>query len=74
MPMDETARGLGGPDSSPAGLRQTLRFLVNTFRFIFLFLTKARAVRRRHAEAERNGATIWLDHGPFRREPGEGTT
>ena len=71
MPMDETARGLGG---FLARRLQTLRFLVNTFRFIFLFLTKARAVRRRHAEAERNGATIWLDHGPFRREPGEGTT
>ncbi len=71
MPMDETARGLGG---FLARRLQTIRFLVNTFRFIFLFLTKARKVRRRHAEAERDGETIWLDHGPFRQEPGEGTT
>ncbi len=69
MPMDETARGLGG---FLARQLQTLRFLVNAFRFIFLFLTKAREVRRRYAEAERKGETIWLDHGPFRQSPEEG--
>lgn len=68
MPMDETARGLGG---FIARRLQTLRFLVNGVGFIVLFLTRAREVRRRHAAAERNGETIWLDHGPFHRESGE---
>ena len=69
MRMDETARGLGG---FLARRLQTLRFLVNTLRFVLLFLTKARAVRRRYAEAERRGEKIWLDQGPFAHEPEQG--
>ena len=69
MALDETARG-------PAGFvfrrLQTLRFLVMSFRVIAFCLTKGRAVRRRYAEAERTGDVIWLDHGPFGREPGGG--
>ena len=69
MPLDETARGLGG---FLARRLQTLRFLIDGCRFIFLYLTKLREVRRRYAAAERTGETIWLDHGPFRQKPGEG--
>lgn len=67
--MDETARGVGG---FLARRLQTLRFLVNFLRFIGFFLTTGREVRRRYAEAEQEGETIWLDHGPFRQEPGKG--
>lgn len=68
MPLDETARGVGG---FLFRRFQTLRFFLASFRFIFFFLTAGRAVRRRYAVAERSGGTIWLDHGPFRREPDE---
>ena len=68
MPLDETARGLGG---FLARRLRTLRFLINAFRFIVLYLTKLREVRRRYAKAERTGETIWLDHGPFRQGPEE---
>ena len=69
MALDETSRGPGG---FLVRRLQTLRFVVNAFRFIFLFLTKAREVRRRYAEAERKGEMIWLDHGPFGQGPEEG--
>ena len=69
MPVDETARGPGG---FLFRRFQTLRFFLASFRFIFFFLTAGRAVRRRYAAAERSGRTIWLDHGPFCREPEEG--
>ena len=39
-------------------------------RFTFLYLTRARAVRRRYAEAERRGERIVLDRGPFTGETG----
>lgn len=68
MALDETARGPGG---FLARRLQTLRFFATSFRFVFFYLTSARAVRRRHAEAERTGGVIWLDHGPFRPESGE---
>ena len=68
MPLDETARGLGG---FLFRRFQTLRFFLASFRFIFFFLTAGRAVRRRYAAAERSGDTMWLDHGPFRPEPDE---
>ena len=64
--MDVTSRGLAG---FLARRLETLRFLVNTGRFIVFYLTKAREVRRRYAEAERRGEKIWLDHGPFARDP-----
>ena len=67
--MDVTSRGLAG---FLARRLETLRFVVTAGRFIVLYLTKAREVRRRHAEAERKGETIWLDHGPFRQSPEEG--
>ena len=70
MALDETARGLGG---FLYRRLQTLRFLLDSVRFVFFFLTKGREVRRRYAEAERSGDTIWLDHGPFGPEPGERT-
>ena len=38
---------------------------------VVFFLTAGRAVRRRYAAAEQSGDVIWLDHGPFRREPDE---
>ena len=68
MAVDETARGFGG---FLFRRLQTLRFFLASFRFIFFFLTAGRAVRRRYAAAERSGGTLWLDHGPFRREPDE---
>ena len=64
--MDETARGLGGFCYRRL---QTLRFGFDTLRFVIFFLTKGREVRRRYAAAERSGGTIWLDRGPFHREP-----
>ena len=69
MALDETARGLGG---FLYRRLQTLRFFLDSVRFVFFFLTRGREVRRRYAEAERSGDTIWLDHGPFGREPEEG--
>lgn len=69
MPLDETARGLGG---FLYRRLQTLRFLLDSIGFVFFFLTKGREVRRRYAAAERSGGTLWLDHGPFRQEPEEG--
>ncbi|MCY4627082.1 MAG: hypothetical protein OXE58_05870 [Acidobacteria bacterium] len=71
MPLDETAHGLGG---FLARRLQTFRFFAMLLRFVVFYLTAGRKVRRRYAEAERNGKTIWLDHGPFRPEAGEGTT
>ena len=68
MPLDETARGLGG---FLFRRLQTLRFFLASLRFIVFFLTTGRAVRRRYTAAERSGSTIWLDHGPFRGEPEE---
>ena len=64
--MDVTSRGLAG---FLARRLETLRFLVNTGRFIVFYLTKAREVRRRYGEAERRGEKIWLDHGPFNHDP-----
>ncbi len=69
MPLDETARGPGG---FLYRRLQTLRFFLQSLRFIAFFLTAGRAVRRRYAAAERSGSTIWLDHGPFRGEPEDG--
>ena len=71
MPLDETARGLGG---FLFRRLQTLRFLLGSLRFVLFFLTRGREVRRRYAAAERSGGTIWLDHGPFRQEPEEGAS
>ena len=68
MPFHETARGPGG---FLYRRFQTVRFFLNSVGFVFFFLTKGREVRRRYAAAERSGDTIWLDHGPFRQEPGE---
>ena len=68
MPFDESARGLGG---FVFRRFQTLRFFFASFRFIVFFLTTGREVRRRYAEAERSGDVLWLDHGPFRQEPGK---
>ena len=67
MALDETAPGPGG---FLFRRLQTLRFLCASLRFIVFFLTTGRGVRRRYAEAERSGGVIWLDHGPFRRDPG----
>ncbi len=61
--MDETARGIPG---FLARRIRTGRFLLTSLRFTLLYFTKAREVRRRYAEAERSGKTIWLDRGPFR--------
>lgn len=61
--MDPTARGPGG------FLARRIRDFVHlavAIRFVGLYLTKARRVRRRYREAERSGGTIWLDEGPFR--------
>ena len=71
MPFDETSRGLGG---FLFRRLQTLRFFLQSLRFIVFFLTAGRAVRHRYAAAERSGGTIWLDHGPFRGEPEEGAS
>ena len=70
MVLDETGRGLSG---FLTRRMQTLRFFTMGIRFIFFYLTRAREVRRRYAEAERTGNVIWLDRGPFRQETGEGT-
>lgn len=69
MPLDETARGLGG---FAARRLQTVRFCAMLLGFVFFYLTTARAVRRRYADAERSGRTLWLDHGPFSRPTDEG--
>lgn len=68
MPLDETARGLGGFWFRRL---QTLRFCFASLRFIVFFLTTGREVRRRYAAAEQSGDTIWLDHGAFPQEPDE---
>ena len=60
--MDATARGLGG---FLARRVRDLAHLAVAVRFVGLYLTKARQVRRRYREAQRTGGTIWLDDGPF---------
>lgn len=68
MAVDIEARGAAG---FVARRLQTLSFLLGAFRFVFFYLTTARAVRRRYAKAERTGGVIWLDRGPF--APGSGS-
>ena len=65
--MDQTSRGPGG---FVARRIRDLAHLAVTVRFVGLYLTKARRVRRRYREAERSGGTIWLDNGPFRESRG----
>ncbi len=60
--MDETSRGVGG---FLIRRWRTVKFLLVSVRFVGLYLTKARRVRQRYGEAQRTGATIWLDRGPF---------
>ena len=69
MGLDATGRGLSGFWTRQI---QTLRFFTMGIRFIFFYLTRAREVRRRYAEAERTGNVIWLDRGPFRQGTGKG--
>lgn len=61
----ETERGLRGFLARRARSALALR---DAARFTFLYLTRARAVRRRYAEAERRGERIVLDRGPFTGE------
>ena len=61
-PMDETARGLRG---FLARRWQTVAFVAMSVRFVLFYLTEARRVRRRYADAQRTGGMIWLDRGPF---------
>lgn len=63
----ETERGLRGFLARRARSALALR---DAARFTFLYLTRARAVRRRYAEAERRGERIVLDRGPFTGETG----
>lgn len=60
--MRETARGFGG---FVARRRRAAEALWTAARFTLLYLTRARRVRRRYAEAEREGRRLVLDDGPF---------
>ncbi len=64
--MDETSRGLTG---FLARRIRDFTHLAIAIRFLRLYFTKARRVRRRYREAERRGGTIWLDDGPFEEPP-----
>lgn len=66
--MSETARGLAG---FVARRRRAVAALRTAARFTFLYLTRARAVRCRYAEAERRGQRLILDDGPFALRTGE---
>lgn len=63
----ETARG---PRGFLARRWRSVLALGDAARFTFLYLTRARTVRRRYAEAERDGRRIVLDRGPFTGETG----
>lgn len=60
--MKETAWGLAG---FLARRRRAAVALWTAARFTLLYLTRARRVRRRYAEAERRGRRLVLDDGPF---------
>lgn len=66
--MSETARGLTG---FLARRRRAAAALWTAARFTLLYLTRARAVRRRYADAERRGRRLLLDEGPFALRTGE---
>lgn len=66
--MSETVRGLTG---FLARRRRAVAALRTAARFTLLYLTRARAVRRRYAEVERRGERLLLDEGPFALRTGQ---